>query len=146
MILELKQERPSVLAPYAGKSPLLFGSEGARVAFAENIHLPNANPFYGFTDIGKTHYLVRKRSAFKSRVNILELDNYDVFNDYVKACGCALADAHLRANKVFYGDKNAAKRILQSIEVKGFDKTIAHFAAKMAKQIRKDWKEWCKNQ
>lgn len=141
IILELKQERQSVLAPYAGENPLLFGSEGARVAFAENIHLPNANPYYGYTDIGKTHYLVRKRSPFKSRVNIIELDGYGDFKDYVQACGCALADAHLRANHALYGKKNAARRILDSIEINGFDKSIAHFAVKMAKQVRRDWKK-----
>lgn len=47
MILEMKQMRPSVLAPYVCQHPLLFSSEGERVGYAENLHLPNANPYYG---------------------------------------------------------------------------------------------------
>ncbi len=144
MILEIKQERPSVLAPYIDIHPISFASEGERVAYAENVYLPNANPYYGFTDIGESHYLVRKRSPYKSRVNLIELDDYKAFKSYVKACGQVLADAHLRSNIELYGEQDTAKLILQSVEKDGFDDVIAFFAIKMAKQVRRDWKSFLK--
>jgi len=142
MILEIKQERPSVLAPYIGELPVVFETEGARVAFAEHKHLPNANPYYGYTTIAKNPYLVRKRSPFKSRVNIIELDNIADFEAYIQACGSALADAHLRANIPLRRQKSVSKRILKSIKTDDFDLEMAYFAMNMAKQVRRDYKAW----
>lgn len=145
MILEMKQMRQSVLSPYVYQHPLLFSSEGERVSYAENLHLQNANPYYGYTDLENLTYLVRKRSAYKSRIKISEHADYDDFKTYVQACGNALAHAHLLSNAQHYGKNNAAQAILNSINVNNFTKTTSAFATKMAKQVIVDWKSFIKN-
>ena len=144
IILEMKQMRPSVLSSYVYQHPLLFSSEGERVGYAENLHLQNANPYYGYTDLESLTYLVRKRSAYKSRIKISEHADYIDFKTYVQACGNALAHAHLLSNVKHYGKNNAAQAILNSIDEANFAKTTTAFATKMAKQVVIDWQSFCK--
>jgi uncharacterized protein (DUF2252 family) len=141
LILEIKQDRKSVLEPYLGEGLLLFPSEGSRVAYAEDIHLPHANPYYGYTQIRGHSFLVRKRSAYKNRLKISQLEKYKPFKKYVKACGQALALAHLQSDgllmKVY---PNFAEAILHSVSPDSFDTDISGFAVKMAAQVKRDWK------
>lgn len=141
VILEIKQERPSVVGPYFQGGPLTFASEGSRVAFAEQVQLPNANPFYGYTQLGAISYLVRKRSPHKKRVKLEKLDSYKAFKQYVEACGKTLAIAHMRSHEVVNSplDLHANERILQSINQDTFLTQIAGFAEKMAAQVEADW-------
>jgi len=140
MVLELKQERESVLAPYVGGGLLKFASEGSRVAYAEHIHLPNANPFYGYTQIGEISYLVRKRSPHKMRVDLAGLKKADDFADYAKACGKALALAHLHSDSIMLEVyPNIAESILYSVNLESFASNISGFASNMANQIFQDW-------
>ncbi|MAF11989.1 hypothetical protein CMK11_16220 [Candidatus Poribacteria bacterium] len=76
VVLELKQERPSVVAPYAGAGPLTFRSEDAPVAFAENAQLPAANPYYGHTTVDGQSHLVRRRGPHKAAVKLRKLKKY----------------------------------------------------------------------
>lgn len=141
LILELKQERKSVLDPYVDGGVLKFHSEGSRVAYAEHIQLPNANPFYGYTDFGKISYLVRERSPYKMRVDLADLTSYKDFKSYVEACGKTLALAHLQSDSVLrnvYPDFPEA--ILHSVNPDTFASDMSGFASKMARQIRRDWK------
>jgi uncharacterized protein (DUF2252 family) len=145
VILELKQERPSVLTPYVGGGPLMFSSDGARVTFAEDIHLPNANPYYGYTRLDDKSYLVRERSPYKERVKLDKLTTFKKFKQYTKACGTALALAHTRSDRAFDADEDAAeRRILQSINPDTFAIDIGRFAVRMADQVTEDWKSFLK--
>ena len=144
-ILEIKQERPSVLAPYISKGLMLFPSQGSRVAFAEDIQLPDANPFYGYTALMGIDYLVRERSPYKKRIELHTLTNYKDFRKYAGACGTALAYAHLRSSQIVNPDnKNESQRILHSINEDTFEVNIAGFAQKMAKRVNQDWAYFCK--
>ncbi|MCI4669942.1 MAG: DUF2252 domain-containing protein [Bacteroidia bacterium] len=145
LVLELKQERASVLSPYIGGGLLNFATEGSRVAYAENVHLPNANPWYGYTNIRELSYLVRKRSPHKMRVDLATLKKEDDFSSYAKACGKALAVAHLQVDTALievYSD--IARSILHSINPESFSEDISNFAYKMAEQLRQDWKSFKK--
>ncbi len=143
MLLELKQERCSVLQPYVGNSPLLFSSEGSRVAFAEEIDLPRANPFYGYTSIDGTSYLVRERSPHKARVKLVKLTKPKKFQKYAEACGAALAYAHARSDQALgLGEPVAERQILQSVNERTFASDIGHFAVRMAEQVDRDWKSF----
>jgi uncharacterized protein (DUF2252 family) len=144
IILEMKQMRPSVLSPYVRQHPLLFSSEGERVGYAENLHLQNANPYYGYANLENITYLIRKRSAYKSRIKISKDADYKDFKTYVQACGNALAHAHLLSNAKHHGQNNAAQAILNSIDEANFAKTTTAFAIKMAKQVVIDWESFCK--
>ncbi len=143
IILEIKQERPSVLRPYVGDGPMLFSSEGARVAFAEEIHLPDANPYYGYTTFDNISYLVRKRSQHKKRVKLEKLTQFKDFRQYTEACGDALAHSHLRSNWIVSAKgQSATQRMLRPINSGTFVADIAHFAEKMAEQATQDWKSF----
>ena len=142
-ILELKQERPSVLDPFVGNGLLTFSSHGSRVAYAESIHLPRANPFYGYTEIQGISYLVRKRSPFKRSVELRDLTKEKAFLSYVEACGETLALAHLQSDEVLqdvYSD--IAASILHSIHPGTFSDDISGFAVKMADQVVLDWEAY----
>jgi uncharacterized protein (DUF2252 family) len=143
VILEIKQERCSVLSPYVGEGPLLFPSEGSRVAFAENIQLPNANPYYGYTNLAGISYLVRERSPHKRRVKLEKLNKYKDFKIYAQACGTALAYAHLRSNWVINSNgQSATQRILQSVNPDTFVVDMGRFAANMADRVTRDWQSF----
>jgi uncharacterized protein (DUF2252 family) len=164
LILEAKQERPSVLQPYVGKGhrgrdygsdvrdhvdrnlPFLFASHGSRVAYAENVHLPNANPYYGYTSLYGISYLVRQRSPRKRGIKLNKLKGFREFQTYVDACGSALAAAHARSDRVVSRDQLAESRIWDSINRRTFADDIAHFAATMSRQVKSDWKAFCKSQ
>ena len=140
LILEIKQERPSVLAPYVGGSLLNFQSEGSRVAYAENINLPDANPYYGYTEIEGISYLVRERSPYKKRVALDTLKKKS-FLKYAEACGNALAIAHLQSDTILSQIyPNTAEAILDSIQPTTFSIDLSGFAANMASTVRQDWK------
>jgi uncharacterized protein (DUF2252 family) len=139
-ILELKQERPSVLDPFVGNGLLTFSSHGSRVAYAENTHLPKANPFYGYTEVQGISYLVRKRSPFKRSVELKDLSNEKAFLSYVESCGKTLALAHLQSDEVLedvYPD--IAASILHTAHPGSFSDDISGFAVKMAEQVVRDW-------
>ena len=141
IIIEIKHERPSVLAPYVGEGPLRFHSEGSLVAFAEEIHLPDANPYYGHTMLDDVSYLVRRRSPFKTRIKLEKLSKFKDAKDYVKACAAALAFAHARSDLVLVkGEQFTEDHIRESINARTFRYEIARFAKQMARQVKKDWK------
>ncbi len=164
LILEAKQERPSVLLPYVGKghigrdygngvgghvannSPFLFASHGSRVAYAENVQLPNANPYYGYTSLYGISYLVRQRSPRKRGIKLAKLGGRREFKAYVDACGSALASAHARSDRVVSRDDLAERRIWESIHRRTFAEKIAHFAIEMSRQVKSDWKMFRKSQ
>lgn len=145
LILEIKQERPSVLTPYVPKGPLLFPSEGSRVAFAENIQLPKANHYYGYTTLFQIGYLVRERSPHKKSVKLKKLTKFKDFESYVQACGSALAFAHLRANLALNEEgPETNKRMLLSIDPDTFAGELAYFSITMANRVIQDWKSFKK--
>ena len=139
-ILEIKQERKSVLDPYVGGGLLKFHSEGSRVAYAENIQLPNANPYYGYTEVGSKSYLVRERSPHKKRIVLNDLESSKSFTNYVEACGKALAFAHLQSDKTMRKVyPKIAEAIIHSVNPDTFSLDIGGFASKMADRVIEDW-------
>lgn len=144
LILEVKQQRPSVLKPYVEEwSPFLFASEGSRVAFAENALLPDANPYYGHTRLRSRSYLVRERSPHKKRVKLDKLTKFKTFDQYTRACGAALAYAHGRTDRAFEQRVQALEqRILNSINPDTFARDIGRFAVRMADQVTRDWEDF----
>lgn len=145
LILEIKRERPSVLAPYVPPGPFQFQSEGSRVAFAQETHLPNANPYYGYLSIDDMSYLVRERSPFKARVKLEKLTDLKDFREYVEACGAALAYSHARTDlAIAKRDHSSEAKILQSVNPKTFAVDVERFAMAMADRVSTDWKTFVK--
>lgn len=142
VLLEIKYQRQSVMAPYVGDGPLLFPSNGYRVAFAEDIQLPDANPYYGHTTVDDKSCLVRKRSPYKARIKLKKLKRLKDLRNYVKACGKALAYAHARSDRIVSGGQSTANRILHSVNQRTYPSDISHFASHTAEQVRRDWKTY----
>jgi len=140
VILELKQENPSVAASYVPRNPLQFQIEAARVVAAKTVQAGDADPYFGYTELDGKSFLVRERSPFKARLDLLAVDEKDMAR-YAEVCGAALAQAHARSDKGsgFSGAKakDIEKKILASIG-DSFKDDVAGFADEMATRVELD--------
>jgi uncharacterized protein (DUF2252 family) len=128
LFLQVKEARPSVLEPYAGKS--VFPNHGQRVVDGYRRMQPASDIFLGWSRGPKRDFFVRqlrdmKLSALVETFGRAEMDNY------AKWCGRALALSHARSGSPAtlsgYMGKSAA-----------FDKAIAAFSVAYADQNEKD--------
>jgi uncharacterized protein (DUF2252 family) len=138
IVLELKQERPSALAPYVAASPLRFRSEGARVAAAEQLQLFHGDRYYGETTLDGRSYIVREKSAHKIKVELDELDP-DALKAYAATMGRVVAQAHARADRdAGLGRKQVESRILKSTAIDRLSAEISAFGVSAADRTQKD--------
>jgi uncharacterized protein (DUF2252 family) len=128
LFLQVKEARPSVLEPYAGKSA--FPNHGQRVVNGYRTMQPASDMFLGWTRGPKRDFFLRQLRDVKisARVEIFGSAELDV---YAKFCGRALALSHARSG---------TPAVLSGYMGKGdvFDRAIAAFSIAYADQNEKD--------
>ncbi len=129
LLLQIKEARQSVLAPYAGPSP--YANQGQRVVAGQRMIQATSDIFLGWLRARDGHdYYVRQLRDMKFSVPIDDLEPCGL-DRYAELCGWALAGAHARS-----GDAAAIDGYLGSGEQ--FDKAIGTFAVAYADQTERD--------
>jgi len=94
MLLQFKEALPSVLEPYAGKSP--YDNHGRRVVIGQHMLQSASDVFLGWTrdDEGRSYYF-RQLRDMKMKIDLENMSKGD-WLEYVEVCGWTLARAHAR--------------------------------------------------
>jgi len=131
LFLQIKEARPSVLEPYAGKSA--YANNGQRVVEGQRLMQAASDIFLGWTQsvTGTDMYLRQLRDAKISA--LIETFGEDQLRAYGRLCGWALARAHARS-----GDSAMMAGYMGSGEV--FDEAVCEFAFAYADQNRRDYR------
>ncbi|QDU20669.1 DUF2252 domain-containing protein [Urbifossiella limnaea] len=129
LFLQVKQARPSVLEPYAGKDP--HANHGERVVHGCRMLQSASDTFLGWVkgEAGR-HYYVRQLRDMKIKP-VVEAFTPGVMVQYADFCGWALAHAHARS-----GEPAAISGYLGKGDK--FDEAVADFAAAYADQSERD--------
>jgi uncharacterized protein (DUF2252 family) len=131
LFLQVKEARPSVLEPYAGKS--LYENNGQRVVVGQKLMQAIFDTFLGFSPLVKgSYFYVRQLHDMKIKPHV-ELFDEDSMVNFARLCGWSLALAHARSGKAaiiggYMGNSS------------GFDDAIADFAMAYADQNEADYK------
>jgi uncharacterized protein (DUF2252 family) len=131
LFLQIKEARPSVLEPYAGKS--LYKNHGQRVVCGQRLMQSASDMFLGWstTNLGHDVYVRQLRDVKVSA--IIEDGDEDSLREYGKLCAWALAKAHARS-----GDAAKIAGYLGSSSV--IDDAITEFAVEYADQNERDYR------
>jgi uncharacterized protein (DUF2252 family) len=132
LLLQVKEARNSVLAPYAG--PSLYANQGQRVVVGQRIMQTTPDLFLGWTaDRGDDqHCYVRRLKDGRLALVGSDMATQALLH-HALLCGATLARAHARS-----GD---AARIAGYMGSGGvFDAAIADFAVAYARQVEQDWR------
>jgi uncharacterized protein (DUF2252 family) len=130
LVLQIKEERASVLEPYAGASA--YPNHGQRVVAGQRLMQAASDLFLGWVALeGGQHYLVRRYRDRKANANLERLGPREL-EAYASLCGATLALAHARS-----GDPAFISGYLGASGK--FDQAIADYAAGYARQTRKDF-------
>ena len=129
LLLQIKEARPSVLAPYAGPSP--YANQGQRVVAGQRMIQATRDIFLGWLRARDGHdYFVRQLRDMKYSVAIDALAPAGL-DRYAELCGWTLAGAHARS-----GDAAAIDGYLGGGDQ--FDLAIGKFAVAYADQTERD--------
>ncbi len=129
LFLQFKEARPSVLAPYAGKSR--YQNQGERVVTGQRMLQAASDVFLGWTrdQEGRDYYFRQLRDMrMKIDVSTMSLEDW---LEYIDLCGWALARAHART-----GDPARIAGYLGRSDA--FDEAIGEFAMAYADQTERD--------
>ncbi|MEH1771283.1 MAG: DUF2252 domain-containing protein [Nostoc sp.] len=131
LFLQIKEARPSVLEPYAGKSS--YENHAQRVVAGQHLMQEASDIFLGWTkgDSGHDFYL-RQLRDMKTSVEIEGMSQTDL-KGYSHLCGWALAHSHARS-----GNRFAISGYLGQSDA--FEQAIANFAVAYADQTERDYK------
>ena len=130
LVLQMKEERASVLEPYAGASK--YGNHGERVAKGQRLMQAASDLFLGWVALDEgQHFVVyrfrdRKANANLERLNLRQLLEYSAL------CGATLALAHARS-----GDVRYIAAYLGSGS--NFEHAVADYAVEYARQATRDY-------
>jgi uncharacterized protein (DUF2252 family) len=129
LVLQAKEARASVLAPYAGKSK--YRNQGQRVVTGQRMLQSASDVFLGWTSDGHGHdFYFRQLRDMRMKIDVEGMSRQD-WLEYVRLCGWVLARAHARtgdpARIAGYLGKSAA-----------FEDAIAKFAVAYADQTDRD--------
>ncbi|HOM12385.1 MAG TPA: DUF2252 domain-containing protein [Rubrivivax sp.] len=95
LFLQLKEARPSVLAPHVHVQA--FATEGERVVFGQRLMQASSDLFLGHLVTAAGHHAyVRQLRDMKIKATV-ELHTPRMLRNYARACGAALARAHARS-------------------------------------------------
>ena len=132
LLLQIKEARSSVLAPYAG--PSLYANQGQRVVVGQRIMQTTPDIFLGWTeDRGDDQHCYVRRFKDGRLASIASDIAAQALPQHAVLCGATLARAHTRS-----GD---AARIAGYMGSGGvFDAAIADFAMTYAPQVEHDWR------
>jgi uncharacterized protein (DUF2252 family) len=128
LFLQVKEARPSVLEPYAGKSA--FSNHGERVVNGYRRMQPSSDMFLGWSRGPRRDFFVRQLRDVKISVRV-ETFGATEMDMYAGWCGRALALSHARS-----GLSPALSGYMGKSEV--FDEAIAAFSMAYADQNEKD--------
>jgi uncharacterized protein (DUF2252 family) len=132
LILQIKEARPSVLAPYTGKS--IYRNDGQRVVVGQRLMQAHSDIFLGWTQGQRgRHFYVRQMRDVKFSPRP-ELWTSSRAVEVGQALGWVLARAHARS-----ADSAMISGYMGSNEI--FDKAIAQFAVAYADQTERYHKE-----
>ena len=131
LLLQIKEARPSVLAPYAGKSE--FSHEGERVVVGQRLMQSASDMMLGWTTGAgkyKRHFYIRQLRDMKFSVDISIMKPQQL-SQYAEICGWTLARAHARSGDapMIYGYVGKSDT---------FDRAIGTFAELYADQTERD--------
>lgn len=131
LFLQVKQARPSVLEPYAGKST--YANHGQRIVNGCNLMQSASDLFLGWTEghQGRQYY-IRQLKDMKIKP-LVEMFTQGVMLQYAELCGWTLAHAHARS-----GEPAKISGYLGKSDA--FDDAIADFAIAYADQSERDHK------
>jgi uncharacterized protein (DUF2252 family) len=131
LLLQVKEARPSVLAPYAGKSE--FDHQGERIVVGQRLMQSASDMMLGWaTGTGKykINFYVRQLRDMKFSVDISALKPIQLTR-YAEICGWTLARAHARS-----GDAAMIAGYLGKSDT--FDRAIGTFAQLYSDQTERD--------
>jgi hypothetical protein len=131
LLLQIKEARPSVLEPYAGKSE--FSHEGERIVVGQRLMQSASDMMLGWTTgTGKykRHFYIRQLRDMKFSVDISIMKPQQLAG-YGEICGWTLARAHARS-----GDAPMIYGYIGKSDV--FDRAIGTFAELYAEQTERD--------
>lgn len=135
LFLQVKEARPSVLEPYAGKS--VYPNHGQRVVCGQRLMQSASDIFLGWaTGVNGRHVYVRQLRDVKLSAIVEDWDE-ETLRDYGKLCGWALAKAHARS-----GDAAQIAGYMGSSSA--FDDAIGEFAVEYADQNERDYRAFIK--
>ena len=129
LLLQFKEALPSVLEPYAGKSP--YKNHGERVVTGQRMLQSASDVFLGWTsdDQGRYYYF-RQLRDMKMKIDLEAMTKAD-WLEYVDVCGWTLARAHART-----GDAALIAGYIGKADA--FDRAIMRFATGYADQTERD--------
>jgi uncharacterized protein (DUF2252 family) len=133
LFLQVKEARPSVLEPYAGKSA--YDNFGQRVVVGQRLMQAASDMFLGWThgDAGR-HFYIRQLRDVKVKP-LVEVYDPHTMAIHAESCGWVLARAHARS-----GDPTQISDYLGTSD--RFDQAIADFAEAYADQNELDRSEF----
>jgi len=132
LLLQVKEARPSVLAPYAGKSE--FDHHGERIVVGQRLMQSASDMMLGWaTGTGKykRQVYIRQLRDMKFSADIAALKPVHL-SRYAGICGWTLARAHARS-----GDASMIAGYLGKSDI--FDRAIETFSALYADQTKRDY-------
>ncbi|OKH21966.1 DUF2252 domain-containing protein [Chroogloeocystis siderophila] len=129
LLLQYKEARPSVLEPYAGKSP--YPHEGQRIVSGQRLMQAASDIFLGWTsNLQGQDFYFRQLKDMKTSIKLKGMSARRL-EDYAEICGAALARAHART-----GDSVLISGYLGNSDA--FDRAVTDFAVTYAYQVEQD--------
>jgi len=133
LLIQVKEARPSVLEPYAGKSK--YDHHGQRVVVGQRLMQSASDMFLGWMTGGDgTHYYLRQLRDMKFSVPLGALKAGGLAQ-YAVVCGWVLARAHAKG-----GDAATISGYLGKKDV--FDQALGQFALAYADQTAATTTAW----
>ena len=130
LLLQAKEARTSVLAPYAGKST--FSHQGERIVVGQRLMQSASDMMLGWTTgQQKLHFYLRQLRDMKFSLDISIMKPIQL-SRYAEVCGWTLARAHARSGDgaMLYGYMGKSDT---------FDRAIGTFARFYAGQVKNDY-------
>ena len=131
LFLQIKEEAPSVYAPYLPHNSQIWPNNGQRVVSGQRAMQVQSDPFLGWTHIGNRHFLVRQLNDHKGSIELTDLAGSGLIA-FGEVCGELLARGHARS-----GDPLILAGYLGSGDP--FAESLARFGSLYADQTEKDW-------
>jgi len=130
LFLQVKEARPSVLEPFAGKS--IYPNHGQRIVNGYRLIQPFSDPFLGWTKgrLGR-HFFFRQLRDIKISIRVETFGKVEMIA-YADWCGQAMALSHARS-----GDAAMLSGYMGTSDT--FDKAITNFSFAYADQNEKDY-------
>jgi uncharacterized protein (DUF2252 family) len=135
LLLQAKEARTSVLAPYTHKSR--YRNQGERVVVGQRMLQSGSDVLLGWTSDGQGHdFYFRQLRDMRMKIDVEGMSRQDWF-EYLQLCGWVLARAHART-----GDPAMIAGYLGKTVT--FEEAIAKFAVAYADQTERDYAAFLK--